>query len=162
MKDWFLSLQPRERLTLGAGAALGLVLLVYLLFWEPLDSSVSNLRSTVEGQEGALAWMYDASAQVKTLRAQGGGGPARSGGSLLTVVDQSARVGGIKSALQRMEPDGSNSVKLWIGATSFDNLMTWLGLLEREYAIYVGSITLEPGEGPGIVQARITLERSES
>lgn len=159
MKDWFLALAPRERVIVASGAVALLLLFVYLALWEPLDRRVQGLREGVAAQQGNLAWMLGASEEIRRLRGTGGRPSTADDRSLLTIVDQSARESGIKQALHRMEPEGGTGVRLWLAATPFDQLVTWLGQLEREHGIAVSALSLEPKETPGTVEARVTLER---
>lgn len=159
LKELFLGLQPRERVVVVAAAAVLLVLLVYLMAWEPLNRRVGSLRQSLESQSETLSWMRAAAVEVRALKSGARAGAGTANQSLLTVIDQSARAGGIKPALQRMEPEGSKAVRLWLGATSFDGLVAWLGQLERQHGIQVTAMSLEPKEIPGIVEARVTLER---
>jgi general secretion pathway protein M len=157
MKDWFLGLESRERLLVSAGAAVLLLLLLYLLVWEPIASGYASLQDDVEQQRQTLAWMQQASAQIEALQGSSGAGGAGLGGrSILAVVDQSARSGGLGDAIKRIEPDGSKSVKVWLEGAAFDPMIVWLGQLARSYQIEPAMLTLEP-VGGGRVNARLTL-----
>lgn len=157
MKDWFFSLQERERLLVGGGAVVLLLLVVYLLVWEPIASGYNDLKTTVAEQKETLAWMRQAAGQIKALQRSGAGGAQGLGGrSLLAVVDQSARSGGLGSAIKRIEPDGSKGVKVWFEGAAFDPMIIWLGDLTKSYSIQPSVITLEP-VGSGRVNARLTL-----
>lgn len=157
MKEWFYGLQERERLLVGGGAVVLLMLILYLFIWEPVASKYTDLRDSVEVQKETLTWMQQASAQIRVLQRASGGGPRGLGGrSLLAVVDQSARSGGLAAAIKRIEPDGSKGVKVWFEGAAFDPMIIWLGDLTRRYSIEASLITLEP-IGNGRVNARLTL-----
>ena len=79
-----------------------------------------------------------------------------AGRSLLAVVDQSARSGGLGNAIKRIEPDGSKGVKVWLEGAPFDPMILWLGKLAKSFRIEPSMITLEP-IGDGRVNARLTL-----
>lgn len=158
MKDWFFGLDPRERLLVGGGAALLALLLFYLMVWSPISGKYSSLKDSVASQQETLAWMQQASGQIKALQGSAAGGNARGlgGRSLLAVVDQSARAGGLGTAIKRIEPDGTKAVKVWLEGAAFDSLIVWLGQLGKNYRIEPTIITLEP-VGSGRVNARLTL-----
>lgn len=157
MKDWFFGLEERERLLVAGGAVILVLLLLYLLIWEPVASKYTDLRDNVAEQKQTLAWMQQASVQIKALQRQGGAGARGLGGrSLLAVVDQSARTGGLGNAIKRIEPDGSKGVKVWFEGAAFDPMILWLGKLTKSYRIAPTMITLEP-IGNGRVNARLTL-----
>lgn len=158
MKDWFFGLEPRERLLVGGGAVLLALLLLYLLIWAPIAARYTGLQDSVAGQQETLAWMQQASAQIRALQGSATGNSARGlgGRSLLAVVDQSARAGGLGNAIKRIEPDGAKAVKVWLEGVAFDPMIVWLGQLAKSYRIEPTIITLEP-VGGGRVNARLTL-----
>ena len=158
MKEWFAGLEARERQLVSGGAAVLALLLLYTMIWEPIVSGYRNLQEDVAQQTETLAWMQQAAAQIKGLQRSGAGGAARGlgGRSLLAVVDQSARSGGLGNAIKRIEPDGSKGVKVWLEGVAFDPMILWLGKLTRTYQIETSLITIEP-QGGGRVNARLTL-----
>jgi general secretion pathway protein M len=158
MKDWFFGLEPRERLLVGGGAVLLVLLMLYLVVWAPVAGKYSSLKENVAGQQETLAWMLEASGQIRALQGSTKGSAAGGldGRSLLAVVDQSARSGGLGTAIKRIEPDGTKAVKVWLEGVAFDPMIVWLGQLARRYRIEPTIITLEP-VGGGRVNARLTL-----
>lgn len=157
MKDWFYGLEPRERLVLGAGAAVLALVLVYALIWDPLAGRYRQLQERVASQQETLIWMQQAAIRIKALRgAAPGGGRGLGGRSLMAVVDQSARAGGLADSIKRIEPDGTKGVKVWLEGAAFDPMVIWLGDLARNYGVEAGSLSIEP-QGAGRVNARLTL-----
>jgi len=157
MKDWFFGLESRERLLVGAGGVLLLWLVFYLMIWEPVTSDYHHLREGVAAQKQTLVWMQQAAAKIRALRSHStSGARGLAGRSMLAVVDQSARSGGLGSAIKRIEPDGSKGVKIWMEGVAFDPMIVWLGTLNRTYRIEPGLVTLEP-VGGGRVNVRLSL-----
>jgi len=157
MKDWFMGLEMRERKLVAGGAAVLVLLMFYLMVWDPAAVAYDDMKKNVAAQQETLAWMKQASRKVKALRGSTRGGAQGLGGrSLLAVVDQSARSAGLGSAIKRVEPDGSKGVKIWLEGAAFDPMVLWLGKLSRTYRIDTSVITIEP-QGSGRVNARLTL-----
>jgi general secretion pathway protein M len=157
MKKWFAGLEPRERLLVSGGAVVLVLLLLYVVIWEPIASGYRNLQEDVAEQKQTLAWMQQAASQIKTLQRSSTGEVRGLGGrSLLAVVDQSARSAGLGDSIKRIEPDGSKGVKVWLEGVAFDPMILWLGKLTRTYQIETSLITIEP-QGGGRVNARLTL-----
>ncbi len=157
MKEWFAGLEPRERRLVTGGAIVLLLLLLYVLVWEPVVGAYRDLKADVAEQRQTLAWMQQAAAQIRTLRGSGAGTARGLGGrSLLSVVDQSARQDGLGNYIKRIEPDGSKGVKVWLEGVAFDPMILWLGRLTRSYQVETTLITIEP-QGGGRVNARLTL-----
>jgi general secretion pathway protein M len=157
MKDWFLGLEPRERLLVAGGALVLVLLLLYVLIVEPLTSRYASLREGVAEQRKTLVWMQQAAREVQTLKRSAPGAARGLGGrSLLAVADQSARTAGLGDAIKRIEPDGGKGVKVWLEGVAFDAMILWLGKLTKTYQIQTSLITIEP-QGSGRVHARLTL-----
>ena len=157
MKEWFAGLDPRERLLVTGGGAVLLVLLLYLMIWEPIAGNYQALNDGVAEQKKTLAWMKQAAAELQLLQRSGSSTAHGLGGrSLLSVVDQSARSGGLGPAIKRIEPEGSKSVKVWLEGVAFDPMILWLGEITRTYQIETSIITIDP-QGGGRVNARLTL-----
>ncbi|MBL1294452.1 MAG: type II secretion system protein M [Thiotrichales bacterium] len=165
MNAWWAGLSQRERRITVIGGIVVLVTLVYLLAIEPFVKHVSELNSSVEEKTELLLWMKSSEQQLATLRRNSGGSANRTssgGGSLLALVDQTAKRSKLGSAIKRVEPEGSVGVRLWLEQASFDNILLWLSQISQSYGVEVNRISIEQPDTPGIVNARISLQRGES
>ena len=159
MKEWLLNLEPRERMMFAAGAVLLVLLLLYALVWAPFRSGYHSLQESVSAQRDTVLWMQGSAQTIQRLRNSGGATAKGLGGrSLLSVTDSTARAGGLGPALKRVEPEGANSVRVWLEGASFDVLVKWLGTLSTRHGVDANSVSLERNETPGMVNARLTLE----
>ncbi len=161
MKDWWLNLAERERLLIaGAGAVLALALF-YLVVWEPVFKARAELDQALRAQRNTLQWMQQAAGEVQALRSRAGASALQGRNrSLLSVLDQTATQAGIRDRIERMEPDGKKGVKLWLEDVPFDTLVGWIERLERHYGVRAVRATFSATEQAGLVDARLTLERS--
>lgn len=158
MRAWFDSLEARERLMVAAGSALLVLFLLYVLVWSPIHSGYDALRNNVEEQRATAMWMQESAQALASLKRNSGKAAQGLGGkSLLSVADSTARAGGLGSALKRVEPEGSDSVRVWLDGAPFDVLVKWLGTLST-LGVSTESATLERGEATGRVNARLTLQ----
>lgn len=159
MKVWWLALSERDR-RLGLLALLGMVgLLVWLGMWRPIDSSRSQWVDRTQRATGELVWMQQASVQAAQLRGPDGqGSVARSRGnlSLLALVEQTARTGGLGQAFRRGEASGNDQLRVWFENAPFESLLGWLTILENDYAVSVDDAALDR-TGTGTVDARLLL-----
>lgn len=160
LRDWFYGLQPREKLYLIAGTATLVLMLAYFILWRPLTGSVARLEQSVTQQQQDLLWMQAASGSVKQL--QQTSQQRMSNRSMLAVVDQAITTANLKAGLQRMEPDGQSTVKLWLNKSPFDQVISMLGALEHTQGIAVQTLAMTAADGAGLVDARITLVRGGS
>ncbi len=160
MKSWWLTLQPRERLTLTSAAVFIVLALMYLLAVEPFLKQRANMAQRVQAKQQELVWMQQTSQQVKQLRRASPRTRGVTGNrSLLSVVDSSARRQNIRKPIQRIEPEGNNGVRLWIQNANFDILVRWLGSLNTEHGVDVVRATISRTDTPGRVDSRLSLQR---
>jgi general secretion pathway protein M len=160
MKAWWLTKSPREQLALIAGAAVLLLFLLYLMAWQPFSDALEQKRQLVKGQQATLSWMEDQMPEVQRLRGnQAKSARAGSNEALLTLVDRTAKQSQLRQQIQRIKPQGDKSVQLWVEQAAFDTLMKWLGELTEQYGIQIDSLNIDRQELPGLVNARLVLQR---
>jgi general secretion pathway protein M len=162
MKEWFAGLEARERIMLLSGAVVLAVFLVYLLVWHPVHSGYERLKSSIAEQRTTAVWMQESAARVTLLRRAGhASGQGLGGRSLLAVTDSTARAGGLADSLKRVEPEGSNGVRVWLEDASFDSFIAWLALLSSNHGINPDSVSMEKSKTPGLVNVRLTLQAAQ-
>jgi general secretion pathway protein M len=159
MKEWFASLEQRERHLVTGGAVLLGLMLMYLMVWEPLTNTVDKLRVSTTEQGSTLQWMRQAAQEVKKLRGSGSNrGKSTGGQSLLSVIDRTAKSGRLGAALKRVQPDGEKRVRVWMEAANFDDVIRWLVLLDTRYGVSIENSVFEVKQEPGRVDARLVFE----
>ena len=163
MKDWWLSRSSQDRLAILITACVIGLLLVYLFGWLPFNKQIVAKRNLVESQLATLEWMKRSAVEVQSLRTgQTKRDTRTSNEALLTLVDRTAKQNQLSKYIQRLKPQDNDSVQLWVEQAPFDRLIQWLGLLLRQYAIDLDSISVERDESSGMVDARLTLLREPS
>ncbi|MDE2346073.1 MAG: type II secretion system protein M [Gammaproteobacteria bacterium] len=155
-RQWFLSLDERERNLLTAGGLLLLLVLVYIGILNPYLKSRSTLVSHVREQQALLTWMQPAAERLKALNS---GQPAPlPGGSLLTAVNRTAADTGLGNALRQVQQNSDGSVRVRMEGASFDMLVRWLSVLRQRDGIITSDMSVERVGGPGLVNASISLQ----
>jgi general secretion pathway protein M len=155
LRNTWNSLQSRERLVVGVGAAILLALLGYSIVWAPVQRDLSNLRIDVPKQRTQLALMRVQAKQVAQLR---GSAPAKiASGNLLTKLEQSAQNRGVRENITRMEPDETNSVRLSLDSVDFNALLRWLKELQTQNGIRPETATITARSDQGLVNARLLM-----
>ena len=162
MKDWFESLDARERLFVSGGGVVLVAALFYALIWLPLDNGQKDLAAEIVTWERSLAELRP----LKTLHAAVGNAP-QSGTSgqqqtPVVIVDRSLRARGLDRSLKRSQPTSSNGIRVEFESVAFDDLVLWLGDLGNQYGMQVsaGSFSAANQSEPGRINATLTLERS--
>lgn len=158
MKDWFDSLAPRERLVVGAGGILVILLVFWAIVLAPLSSKVRRLSEQVEGKKSTLAWMSAAATEIRSAGtvAASAGDPDQS---LVVVIDRTARQSGLGQAITRNQPVGDDGIRVRLEGAGFDTVTQWLSQLQTTHGLSLEAATFERGSVNGTVTASITLRQ---
>ncbi len=161
MKDWWETLQLRERYMVFAAAVLVSLAILYFAIWSPITSSRDNKQTRVEAKRETVTWMMQKKQEVEHLKRINPNMFNRTNDnrSLLAVVDTGAKQMGIRPAITRIEPKGEDSVQLWLENIAFDYLIVLLGELERRNNIEVANAAFNRSEQIGKVSGKVTLIR---
>lgn len=161
--EWFRGLAPRERRMVTAAAGVAAAAIFFLGVWEPLDNGVEGMRERVERERSLAAWMTGVRAEAESLRGRRPQSRIRGRDqSLLSVVDRTSRDAGLAEAVRRIQPEGDDRAAVTLEGAGFDSLIFWLRDLEREYGVRPTALTVNRGEAPGTVSARMTLRRGSA
>lgn len=161
MKDWFDSLEVRERIFVAAATVMIVLAAAWFGLWVPLADSHKATEARVGDWQRSLAALRPMRSQVQ---ASASGQPTSMGQnqSLVVIVDNSIRQRGLTNSLQRSQPTPSGTgIRVEFEAVAFDDLMLWLGDLHRQYGLQVesGSFTTASSDSPGRVNSSVTLQR---
>lgn len=131
----------------------------YLGVWRPISDFRSESRADMEASRELLEWVRSqepAARAVAEMDSEPGEQGSLGDGDLLKTVTDSADSSGMP--LQRFEPSGDESMRIWLEKVPFTDLTQWLAHLESKYGIVVDQASVDRGDDPGLVDANITLE----
>lgn len=154
MRQWWQSLEQRERKSILLAAIVLGFAIAYAFVWLPLESAREARLSTNRELQTQHTWMQQA---VSRFGANQTG--SSSGTPLLTVIDQSAKQRALGNAIQQIKPQGDNEVQVWLQAAEFDELARWLADLAKQQGVIVDSVSVRATDNAGRVDARLTLTR---
>jgi type II secretory pathway component PulM len=159
LKEWFASLQARERIAVSAAALLVSAMVIYVLGLAPFYRSVNELEKNLTDRKADLAWMMSNADSVRMLVASR---PqfTPSGESLVLLVDRTAREAGLGDALTNQTPTGPDAIKVNLQEATFDMMMVWLNGLQVSQGITVQSATFNRASKPGQVNVSLELTRA--
>ncbi|MGH8291996.1 MAG: type II secretion system protein GspM [Gammaproteobacteria bacterium] len=160
LRQWFMSLEKRERLVLGSGAVILVVFILYMALVSPYISHRHALTAEVQSQSALLAWMRPVAGRIEA--SQGRQPAALPGGSLLGAVNASIANAGLAGALQQAQQSDDGTVRAQFKSVDFDSLVNWLAGLQRTYGVVASDVTVTRASGPGQVDVSIRLEDSTS
>lgn len=161
MKDWLMSIEPRERLFVAAAAIFIAIAIIWFGVWAPLSKAATQADSDLARWSEGLRLLRPMKADVL---AAGSDAPltGSQNQSLVVIVDNSLRQRGLYGSLQRSQPTpGGDGIRVEFESASFDDLVLWLGDLHRQYGLQVdsGSFSVASGSVPGRVNSTVTLQR---
>ena len=160
MRDWFESLEARERLFVVAGAVVVSIALLWGLLWVPLDKGHRDARERVTTWERSLAELRPLASLPGPQNGSRTSGAAGGAQSPVVIVDSTLRSHGLGQP-KRSQPT-PNGIRVEFENVAFDKLVVWLGDLSNQYGMEVQAGSLSPATpaAPGRVNASLTLERS--
>lgn len=161
MKEWFNNLDARERKLISVAAVLLVILLFYVMLWQPFFKEYSRLQQSVVDKEKQVSEMRQLAMQVKQAKAMQ---PQRAGiadgKSLLGTIDFTAKSNQLADALKRVQPDGDDKARVSLDNANFDKVVRWLENLQRQQGIEILSSSVEKLSEPGMVNVRLLLQGS--
>lgn len=160
LRQWFMSLEKRERGMVAGGAAILAIFIVYLTLVSPYLSHRRALTEQVQSQQALLAWMRSAASQIAALHGSQPVAPAA--GSLLGTVNASIVSSGLAGALQQAQSSDDGAVRVQFKSADFDSLIRWLAGLQRRDGVIASDVTVTRASATGQVDASIKLQGSGS
>jgi len=163
LQEQYSQLPPRDQKALRWLVVAVMAGFLYFVLWLPANSYHDRAQTSRQNAAQLLAWMNGNAASIRTLagasRVDAGADntiekPADSG-ALMALVTRSARESGL--VLQRFEPGGDNSVRIWMDNVPFADVAFWLETLGSENGVVVDQAALEQTAEAGKVTARLTL-----
>lgn len=158
LRDKWQQLSLREQRLVLLTMVVVALSLFYFALWQPLNQGIEAQRLRLRAQQQTLQQLAQDAAEVARLRAvqQRGAATGRKG-SLLVTIERSARRKNLHQALQKVQPDGANGVRIWLDNVAFDDLIDWLDLLSRQHGFTISEISIERDTAPGRVRCRVLL-----
>ena len=159
MRDWFESLEQRERLFVIGGAAVVVIAILWAGIWLPLDKGHRDAAARVADWERSLSELRPLAAAPQPT---GGQSTTRRQNtqSPVIIVDTTLRTRSLGQP-KRSQPT-PNGIRVEFENVAFDDLVLWLGDLSSQYGMEVqaGSLSTSSAAGPGRINASLTLERT--
>lgn len=145
---------PRERLALGAAAAVILLAAFYLLFIEPAATGIPRLERTLPVMRGQAEQLDRLLAEATALKAspQTAQLPAAESRAAL---ERSLEAAGLKAAKITPLPEGD--VQITFANVPYAAWSTWLAGIERELGAKASAVAARATGTPGAADIEVTL-----
>ena len=155
LKNRWSELPARDQRILRYSAVIVGLLLFYLLVVDPVHSSRDDAEQRLRSAQEAYAV---AQRQASDLKAAASGSSTSSSGSLLTQVESSAQLQGLRNALQRLQPSGDNQIQVSLEGASYEQLMQWLSGLHRQ-GVRAQRVDIQQDRNSDLLGAQLLLVR---
>lgn len=160
--EWWRKRSDRERYFIVIGMVIVALLLVYELVWIPLYNTTVRLQQRVQSQQQLLIWMLKAEQRIKRYRLAGYTEVQPTQQALLVVAEQTLANQKLANYLLGVQQPQSNQLTLTFNPMPFDEFITWLQQLWKQYGINVAQIQVSKTAEIGVVQVKVTLTQQHS
>jgi len=156
LQQRFAALPSKDRLALTVlGAFLSLLIIVYLLIL-PANRFADDAAKHNQQRAELLVWMQANEGAARILSGQNTGQPRPSQGqSILSLASQSAQAHNI--SFKRFEPFAENGLRIWLDNIAFNDMLTWLTQIQKQYGIEVHQISIDRGKSSGMISAKLEV-----
>lgn len=144
-RERWMSYSPRERKFLSIGAIVLMVLLIYVILWEPLANSVQKKEQYLVRQQKLLNWMRQNATQAEEFRTKKN--KPISSDALLNLINQDFNRHSFKARLS-LENDGT--IKVILKNVSFDRFSYWLSGFDRRVRFDILNLQVTRLKKPGM------------
>ncbi|MBE9568480.1 MAG: type II secretion system protein M [Proteobacteria bacterium] len=160
LKQQFYALPLKEQRLLAGTIAFVLIMLFYLLAWEPMHMGLQDEKQKQQSQQEIMIWMQQAAVEARALRSSGKRSTIRDRNKPTTlVIEQAINNAGLKSSVSKIESSGKNGARVTLKEASFNQVLVWLNTLATHNGIQVVSANIERSDKAGRADARLTFER---
>ena len=157
---WYSSLPTRDRNLFIATVTLIVATLFYLIVWEPIHQGRDQQHQKFKSQQDIYSWMQSASKEAMTLK-RSGTRKAPSKQPIALILENSAKIAGLKQQINKIESSGKNGARVKIDSVSFDQLLVWLNTLEQQHGVAITTASIERNDNAGSISARLSFEKIE-
>jgi general secretion pathway protein M len=145
---------PRERVALGAAAAVLLLAIVYLLLIEPAATGIPRLERSLPAARTQAEQLDRLLAEVASLKAQPQVAlmPAAEARAAL---ERSLEGAGLKAG--RITPLADGDLQITFAGVPYAAWSAWLSGVERELGAKAGTVVARATDAPGAADIEMTL-----
>ena len=121
----------------------------YWLLWQPLQTELTNTRRNISVQTQTLQEVKVLGQKITEL--QGGSVGRTEAGDLNQLVNRTALRNQI--SISRIQAK-SNAVQIWIDDVNFNQFISWLENLNKQYGIEIQNIDISAIDHNGMIKVR--------
>ena len=157
MSEFLTRYSTREKLIVGIGLLIVVVVVLHAQVIEPYQLRSAELHDEVEQQRADLEWMRNAVANI----------PANANtsvtsdidGTLASFVDEVVRRQGLSGQLSQMSPVGADELRMRDSAVNFNRLVSFIAEVNA-HGLEIKDLRVSTGDNVGLVNCSLVLIRS--
>ena len=151
LKDWYTSLNQRERSMVTVLGIMMILLIVFIAVVLPTKKYIASLNERVERMESDLSQI---ASKVKALQMRSGNSRQASNQSLNQLVTNTSKQFGLKfSRIEERKRDEEIQVRL--DDVEFDQFLRWVGQLEQQQGLIIDTLRVSDTDETGMVDASV-------
>ena len=151
LKDWYTSLNQRERSMVTVLGIMMILLIVFIAVVLPTKKYIASLNERVERMESDLPQI---ASKVKALQMRSGNSRQASNQSLNQLVTNTSKQFGLKfSRIEERKRDEEIQVRL--DDVEFDQFLRWVGQLEQQQGLISDTLRVSDTDETGMVDASV-------
>ncbi|CAA6806589.1 MAG: Unknown protein [uncultured Thiotrichaceae bacterium] len=155
-RQWFQVLSSRERIIVIAGGILAGILLFWGTIWEPMVTQHQQLLTQIDDREKELRWMRHGQQTLKNAPQTLQPKTNKTNKDISRIVESNLK----RFKLQNdHKMSGTKEVQLSLKKVPADQVMRFLGSLEKTQDIYVKTMDLKPINDKGLINISMRLKR---
>lgn len=162
VKQWR-QLQPRERMVLGAGLAIVVVVVLFTYVWMPVAADAVSSYQQLKTKKQQLTYMQHAAKRIDSYLTAGLTLNRSVSSDVSISVKQAVkqeRLSVYQSGFTASGKGSQQSVTLTFNSVPFDRFIHMTQNLWSKQAIYISSFTLDSLKTSGLVQIQATFKAS--
>ena len=162
IQDWYTGRTPRERLLLSLSLLLASGILLHTAVWQPLNDKLEKAERRLKRLRHDIALMQSMLPEITALQRRATTDrPRRDQRSLQTVINQTSANFNLQDKIRQITPSGTEKIQVSLQRANFNQLIRWLGLLQKQHQINVLTLATERHATlAGIVDAQILFART--
>lgn len=159
IRNWWDTLQDRERHVLSISGLIGGILFIYMVMWSPLSNAVDDRKIQVQSQQQLLQYIHHANATIAQYKAMGitVENTSSNANGLLSLVEQTAAAAQLSAHLKQVQQTAKNQLSLTFENVPFDPLLQWLQTLSTTHGVRVSEISATRLPTLGVVNVKMVL-----
>lgn len=153
MKDYWNTLNDRERSLVIFAGILCIIYLFYIFLYSPLITAKNNKQLELIDKEATLTWME----QVRNVDKSSKSLTTLSNANLLSVLGTQLKTTTFSHFSFQLEQMGSGDIQLSFNEVPYNAFIKWLWTLSGQYLFNIKQVTIEKATLPGLVKVMLVL-----